>query len=134
MQLTSLDKRTTIDISRAKGGGAHAPYKLRVQSGSGFLAENDAVHFLDIEDFRTRLETFLKNRQGSVTLHAGNDCELEFFRWNAKGDVGVRYIIGTQFMEGEAAEYSKIALSGRFRLHGEFAEGMAAQLLEVLSA
>lgn len=134
MQLTSVDKRTTIEIAQAKGGGAHAPYKLRVESGGGFIGENDQVHFLNIEGFRTQMEAFLKKREGSVTLRASDDCELEFFRWNTKGDVGVRYAIGTQFMEGETAEYSKIAVSGRFKLHGEFAEGMAAQLLEALSA
>jgi hypothetical protein len=134
VQLTSVDRRTTIEISQAKGGGVHAPYKLRVQSGSGFIGENDTVHFLNIEGFRAQMEAFLKKREGSVTLRASDDCELEFFRWNTKGDVGVRYVIGTQFMEGEATEYSKIAVSGRFKLHGEFAERMAAQLLEALSA
>ena len=133
MQLTSVDRRTTIEISQAKGGGVHAPYKLRVQCG-GFIGESDKVHFLNIEGFRARMEAFLKKREGSVTLRASDDCELEFFRWNTKGDVGVRYVIGTQFMEGEAMEYSKIAVSGRFRLHAEFAERMAAQLLEALSA
>lgn len=134
MQLTSVDRRTTIEVSQAKGGGVHAPYKLRVQSGSGFIGENDTVHFLNIEGFRAQMEAFLKKREGSVTLRASDDCELEFFRWNTIGDVGVRYVIGTQFMEGEATEYSKIAVSGRFKLHGEFAERMAAQLLEALSA
>ena len=128
MQLTSVDRRTTIEISQAKGGGVHAPYKLRVQGG-GFIGESDRVHFLNIEGFRARMETFLKKREGSVTLHASDDCELEFFRWNTKGDVGVRYVIGTQFMEGEATEYSQIAVSGKFKLHGEFAEEMAARTL-----
>jgi hypothetical protein len=134
VQFTSVDRRTTIEISQAKGGGLHAPYKLRVQSGGGFIGENDKVHFLDIEGFRARFEAFLKKREGSATLRGSDDCELEFFRWNTKGDVGVRYIIGTQFMEGEAMEYSKVALSGRFKLHGEFAERAAAQLMEALSA
>jgi hypothetical protein len=133
VQLTSVDRRTTIEIIQAKGGGVHAPYKLRVQGG-GFIGESDRVHFLNIEGFRARIEAFLKKREGSVTLRASEDCELEFFRWNTKGDVGVRYVIGTQFMEGEVTEYSKIAVSGRFKLHGEFAERMAAQLLEALSA
>jgi hypothetical protein len=51
VQFTSVDRRTTIEISQAKGGGLHAPYKLRVQSGGSFIGENDKVHFLDIEGF-----------------------------------------------------------------------------------
>jgi hypothetical protein len=134
VQLRSVDGRTTIEISQARGDGVHAPYTLRVQSRGGFVGENDSVHFLNIEGFRAAMEAFLKKRQGSVTLQASDDCELEFFRWNTKGDIGVRYVIGTQFMEGEPTEYSSIAVSGKFKLHGEFAERMATQLLETLNA
>jgi hypothetical protein len=135
VQLTSVDRRTTIEISKAKRGGAHAPYRLRVQSAvGGFAGENDSVHFLNVDDFKAGMEAFLKKHQGSVTLRASDDCELEFFRWNTRGDIGVRYVIGTQFMEGEATDRSSIAVSGRFKLHGEFSERMAAQLLEALNA
>ncbi len=37
-------------------------------------------------------------------------------------------------MEGDATEYSNIAVSGQFKLPGEYAEQMAAQLLKVLNA
>jgi hypothetical protein len=130
-----VDRRTTIEISQAKRGGLHAPYTLRVATSvGGFAGENDAVHFLDIHGFKPALEAFLKARQGSVTLRASEDCQLEFFRWNAKGDIGVRYVIARRFMEGEVPDYSNTAVSGRFKLHGEFAEQMAAQLLDVLNA
>ena len=36
--------------------------------------------------------------------------------------------------EGEAPELSSIAILGRFKLHGEFVNQMAAQLLDVLNA
>lgn len=137
MRLTSVDRLTTIEIDQADAGGVHAPYGLRVKSsraGGGFAGENNGVHFLNIDEFKPALTTFLKVRKGSATLRATDDCELEFFRWNAKGDVGVRYVIGTQFMEGEAAELSRIAVSGRFKLHGEFVEQIGAQLLRVLNA
>jgi hypothetical protein len=131
-----VDRRTIIEISRAKTGGVHAPCKLSVKSdhaGGVFVGENNGVHFLDIEEFKTALDTFLQARTGSATLRATDDCELEFIRWNAKGDVGMRYVIGTQFMEGDAAELSRIAVSGRFELHGEFVEQTAAQLLRELN-
>lgn len=135
MRLTSVDRRTSIEISQAELGGVHAPYTVRIESAvGGFVGQNDSVHFMDIDEFNAAMKAFLKTRQGSVTLRASDDCEFEFFRWNTKGDVGVRYVIGTQFMEGEATEYSSIALSGTFRLPGEFAEQMAAQLLETLNA
>ena len=137
VQLRSEDTRITIDISQAKRGGSHAPYQLRAagqDSVGRFSGENNSVHFLNVDEFKTALEAFLKARQGSATLRAPHDCELEFFRWNTKGDIGVRFAIGTQFMEGEAGHYSKLVASGKFKLHGEFAEQMAAQLLEVLNA
>jgi hypothetical protein len=98
------------------------------------VGENDGAHFLDVDGFKAGLKAFLTTRQGSVTLRASDDCQFEFFGWNTKGDVGVRYVIGRQFMEGDASEYSNIAVSGKFKLHSEFAEQMAAQLLEVLNA
>jgi hypothetical protein len=134
VQLTSVDKQTSIEISLAKRGGVHAPYKLRVESRvGGFVGEDDTVHFMNIDEFKAAMKAFLRSRQGAATLRAATS-ELEFFRWNTKGDVGIRYVIGTQFMEGETTEYSNIALSGRFKLPGEFAEQMAAQLLETLNA
>lgn len=135
VQLTSVDRRTTIEIAQAKRGGLHAPYKVRVECDpGGFVGENDSVHFLDIGGFKAGLEAFLRTRQGSATLRSSDDSRLEFFRWNNKGDVGVRYVIGRQFMEGDATEYSNIAVSGQFKLPGEYAEQMAAQLLKVLNA
>lgn len=137
MQLRSEDRRITLYVSQAKRGGVHAAYQLRVEgqdSVGRFSGENNSVHFLNVDQFKTALEAFLKARQGSATLRAPDDCELEFFRWNTKGDIGVRFAIGTQFMEGEATEYSKLVASGRFKLQGEFAEQMAAHLLEVLNA
>ena len=137
MHLISVDRRTAIEITRAKRGGAHAPYKLRVEShGSvgGISGENDSVHFLNIDKFKAAFETFLEVRQGSITLEATDDCQLNFFRWNTKGDIGVQYLIGTQFIEEEPGEPSSIAVSGKFKLHSEFVNEMAAQLLEVLNA
>ena len=137
MQLRSQDRRITVHISRAKRGSVHAPYHLRVEgqdSAGRFAGENNSVHFLNVDEFKTALEAFLEARQGSATLRAPDDCELELFRWNTKGDIGVRFAIGTQFMEGEATEYSKLVASGRFKLQGEFAEQLAAELLGVLNA
>jgi hypothetical protein len=99
-----------------------------------FAGENNSVHFFNIDDFKTALEAFLKARQGSATLRAPDDCELEFFRWNTKGDIGVRFAIGTRFTEGEATDYSKLVASGAFKLQSELAEQAAAQLLEALNA
>lgn len=134
MQLISVDRQTSIEISQAKRGGLHAPYKLRVQSAvGGFVGENDSVHFINTDEFMAAMKLFLRLRQGTATLRAAT-CELEFFRWITKGDVGIRYVIGTQFMEGETTKYSSIALSGSFKLPGEFAEQMATQLLETQKA
>ena len=135
MQLMSADKRTILEISRAESGGEHPPYRMRVVSSDsvgGFSGENRSVHFLNVDAFRQALDSFLRAHRGSAALEGTDDCRVELFRWNAKGDIGVRYTVATQFMEGEATEYSKVALSGRFQLPGEFAERMAAELRKEL--
>ena len=137
MLLRSEDRRIAIHISQAKRGGLHAPYQMRVESQDSvgrFAGENNSVHFLNVDEFKAALEAFLKAHQGSATLRAPDGCELEFFRWNTRGDIGVRFAIGTRFMEGEAADYSKLVASGTFKLQSGFAEQAAAQLLEALNA
>ncbi len=138
MKLISVDGRTVLQVRRpkeAEEGDAHAPYELRAESRDSvgaFAGENRSVHFLNADAFRAALAAFLERREGSAILRGTGDCELEFFRWNAKGDVGVRFAIGTQFLEGEAGRYSRIAISGNFQLPGEFAEEMAAGLSQLL--
>jgi hypothetical protein len=137
VQLSSEDRRITIHLGQAKRGGLHAPYQLRVESHDSvgkFAGENESVHFLNVDEFKAALKAFLRARQGSATLRGADDCELEFFRWNTKGDIGLRFAIGTQFMEGDSTDYSKLVAAGRFKLRGELAEQMMARLLEVLNA
>lgn len=137
MQLTSVDKRTTIDIRKANPRDPHSAYILRIEiqpSVGNFIGENESVHFVKIAEFKSAFETFLRVREGSVTLDATEDCRFEFFRWNAKGDVGLRYTIGKYIYEGEPPQPCPVTLSGRFKLHGEFVNQMAERLLELLNA
>jgi len=137
VQISSVDKRTTIDIIEAEPKNPQSAYVFRVEvgrSGGKFCGENEQVHFLKVSEFKAAFETFLRVREGSVVLNATEDCRLEFFRWNAKGDVGVRYTVGKLVYEGDPLEVSTIAVSGKFKLHGEFVNQMAAQLLELLNA
>jgi len=137
MQLTSVDKRTTIDICPANPKDPHSAYTLRVEvqrSVGNFVGENDSVHFAKIAEFKSAFEKFLRTRDGSVVLDATEDCRFEFFRWNAKGDVGLRYTIGKYLYEGEPPQPCPVTISGRFMLHGEFVNQMADQLLELLNA
>ena len=137
MQLTSVDKRTTIDIRQANPKDPHSAYILRVEvqhSVGNFFGENESVHFVKIAEFKPAFEEFLRVREGSVILDATEDCRFEFFRWNAKGDVGLQYIIGKYLYEGEPLQPCPIAVSGRFKLDGEFVNQVAGQLLELLNA
>ncbi len=89
---------------------------------------------MKVAEFKPAFEKFLRVREGSVVLDATEDCRFEFFRWNAKGDVGLRYTIGKYIYEGEPLQPCSVTVSGRFKLHGEFVNQMADQLLELLNA
>lgn len=129
MQFASVDKRTTISITLVNAKDPYAGYVLRVE----VRKLDDSFSGVNTE-FKPAFENFLRTREGSVALDATEDSRLEFFRWNAKGDVGIRYTVSKYIYEGDPLEVFPVAVSGTFKLDGEFVNEMASQLLKLLDA
>ena len=122
MQLTSVDKRTTIDIRQANPKDPHSAYilELKFSVPLAISSGKTKASISKVAEFKPAFEKFLRVREGSVVLDATEDCRFEFFSWNAKGDVGLQYTIGKYVYEGEPPLPCPVTVSGRFKLHGEF--------------
>lgn len=122
-------------IDPVEPGNVHGGFRIRLEARptpGRYCGCTGAVHFLSAGEFESRFEAFLARREGSAQLEATDENRLEFFRWNAKGDVGLRYSVSTYVFEDDPPEARLIAISGAFKIDGERVEAMAAQLLELL--
>jgi hypothetical protein len=120
VRIEASDQRTTIEIARnAKDLYNTCRIRVQAQTGAGeFAGENAAVHLSAFERFLGRFEVFLATRQGSARLEATEDCHIEFFRWNAKGDVGVRFRISKYVYGRDPVRAVPVSVAGEFTLDG----------------
>jgi hypothetical protein len=137
MDLISEDKRTRISIDRVDPENPYGGFFLQAEivlSNGCFRGVNDSVHFSAISAFKSKFEQFLRSREGSVVLDATEDCNIEFYRWNAKGDIGVRFTVSKNLYDRDPTQACPVVLSGSFKLEGEYVNLMATQLLQLLDA
>jgi hypothetical protein len=85
-----------------------------------FSGQNDGVHFSAFDLFLKRLAEFIQTREGGALVEMTEDCRLEFFRWNAKGDVGIRAQITKYEFSTNSTRKPKTSLIVEFQVDGEF--------------
>src|ERR1051325_1507854 len=93
MIIASENRATTVEIILNDPDDRYSDYTFRVVVNDDlnpFSGRNDNVHFSAFGSFLRQFAVFIKSREGVATLEMTEDCKLEFFRWNARGDVGVR--------------------------------------------
>ena len=120
MIISSTDKSSRLIIERADESDVYAGYfcQIEVHDREGvFRAQNTGVHFEALES--GAVDEFFANRDSSLKLSATEDCCVELFRWNAKGDIGIRYQIGKYRYEGEPMHSAAVHLLGSFQVDSE---------------
>ena len=123
MRLVSSQRGAQVEIVRNDSNDVHSDWTIRaeIQTTFGtFSGENTAVHFSAFDTFLTQFDDFLKTRRGEVVLSMTEDNALTFFRWNAKGDVGVRFTLSRYTYVGDPAKTCPVVLQGEFPLDGEY--------------
>src|SRR5436190_22637643 len=83
-----------------------------------FTGQNDGIHFSAFDLFLRQFAEFIKIRKGMIALEMTEECRLEFFEWNAKGDVGVRAQITKYCFSTDRR--TKTCLAVEFKLDSEF--------------
>ena len=134
MKFISTASGVHFEIVRNEEANPHSDCTVRaeIQTAFGnFSGENTAVHFSAFDIFRKRFHEFLETRQGEVVLEMTEDTSLTFFRWNAKGDVGVRFTLSRYAYLGEPMKTCPIALRGEFPIDGEYLNRLPAELSQL---
>ena len=123
MIIISEDRATTLEITRNDPDDPYSDYAIRVvvkDEVSPFSGQNDGVHFSALDSFLRRFAEFIKSRQGVAVLEMTEGCKLEFFRWNARGDVGVRAQITKYRFSTDSGRMPSNRLEVEFKVDGEF--------------
>lgn len=123
MRLISTEGGVQFEIVRNDSGDDYSDFTVRaeIQTAFGrFTGENTAVRFSAFDTFLKQFDDFLRTRQGEVILTMTEDNALTFFRWNAKGDVGVRFQLCRFTYVGDPAKTCPVLLRGEFPLSGEY--------------
>jgi hypothetical protein len=131
VKLISIERGVQFGIVRNDSDGPYSDFTIRaeIQTAFGrFSGENTAVHLSAFDTFLEQFDVFLKTRQGEVVLTMTEDNAVTFFRWNAKGDVGVRFTLCRYTYVGDPARTCPVVLQGEFPLAGEYLLQLRSEL------
>jgi hypothetical protein len=123
MIIASENKATTIEIILNDPDDPYSDYTFRVvvkDDRNPFSGQNDGVQFSAFDSFLRQFAEFIKSREGVVALEMTEDCRLEFFRWNARGDVGVRAKVTKYGFSTDSKRENRFRLEVEFKVDGEF--------------
>lgn len=123
MKLVSTERGVQFEIVRNNPDDVHSDCSVRAEIATrfgNFSGQNTAVHLSGFNTFLEQFDEFLKTRRGEVVLQMTEDNALTFFRWNGKGDVGVRFTLCRYTYIGEPAKTSPLVFKGEFPLDGEY--------------
>jgi hypothetical protein len=123
LKLVSTERGVHFEIVRNSADDIQSDCTIRAEIATrfgNFSGENTAVHFSGFNTFLKQFDEFLKTRRGEVVLQMTEDNALTFFRWNGKGDVGVRFTVCRYTYIGEPARTSPLVFRGEFPLDSEY--------------
>jgi hypothetical protein len=127
MRIISDDRTTTFEILRNDPDDPNSTYTLQVDvkdDHDPFHGRNSRISFNEFDLFLNRLEEFIRQREGVVVLEMTEECKLEFFRWDALGNVGMKAWITKPRFDRYGYRMNKSTLEVRFQIDGEFVNQM----------
>lgn len=122
MRITSEDRHTVLEIVANDPDDPCFGYRLTavVEDGpNSFSGHNDGVHFSALDEFMKQFAEFIETREGSAILKMTEDCSLEFFRWNLRGDVGAKSRI-TKATSDTDGHWRRNSLELEFKIDSEY--------------
>ncbi len=137
MEFKSAEPGFSVAVSRNDLNNPHSTYTVRIQANTqfgGFFGENTGLHFSAFPAFICRLKEFLETRTGEATLDLTEESELTFFRWNSKGDVGIRFKLSRYAYFGDPMQTHPLTLAGAFPLTSEYLNQMYSEVAQLVDA
>lgn len=123
MKIITQKRSVQITIEQNDPTDFYTNYTVAVKCGREshlFTATNERIHFSQPEKFIKEFSHFLETREGEVELQASEESKLTFFRWNRKGDIGVKVQLARYIYEPDAPVDTKLQFTGAFALDSEY--------------
>jgi hypothetical protein len=133
MEFKSSEPGYLLSLTRNDSGDPRSSYTIRAQISTKcgeFQGENKSIHFSAFPKFLNAFKEFLSTRKGEVKLELTERSELVFFRWNQKGDVGLRFTISRITHQSGPQEESVTSLAGSFPLASEYLNALQSELAQ----
>lgn len=132
MRFKSTEPGVLFEIFRNDSDDSYSDYTIRAQLETqfgNFSGENTAIHIVNFQAFKKKMNEFLEKRKGEVTLELTEDSEVRFFRRNNKGDIGVGFKL-SRFAPSEEF-LGPIVFSGFFPLDSEYLNNLYKELVQL---
>lgn len=122
MKIISDTGTAEFEIVRNDEADPYSGYRiaLKIRTTTGeFSGANGCVHISDFDRFTARFPEFLRIREGDAILDMTEGCRLEFFRWNQKGDIGLKATVSQSLVGHDSIRSTPVSLAGTFKLDSE---------------
>ena len=123
MKIVTQKRNVQITIEQNDPTDFYTNYTVAIKCGREshlFRATNERIHFDQPDKFIKAFSHFLKTREGEVELQATEESKLTFFRWNLKGDVGIKVQLTRYAYEADEPVDTKLQFTGAFALDSEY--------------
>jgi hypothetical protein len=137
MRIISDDRTTTFEIVRNDPDDPYSNYTIQIDvqdDHNPFHGRNSKILLNDFEQFLKRLEEFIQKREGVAVLKMTEECQLEFFRWDSLGNVGMKVRVTRYRFDRYGYRRNKSTLEVRFEIDGEFVNQMLFDFRALSSA
>ncbi len=131
MKIVSEDRKSELSLQKHDPSDSYSPFSLKAKlthNNNVFEGANDKVQFSNFELSLVALEKFLIKRNGEVIFDMSEDCKISFFKWNQKGDVGLKVKVCKNVLVAESAKYAQWCILGEMKLNAEFLTQMLDEL------
>ena len=131
MKIISEDKKSELTIQKYDSKDIYSPFILKVKltrNNNVFEGSNEKIQFSNFESSLIVLEKFLIKRTGEAIFDMTEDSKIIFFRWNQKGDVGLKVKICKNVLEAESQKYVQWCILGEMKLNSEFLSQMFEEI------
>ena len=123
MKILSENNDAILEIILNDSEDPYCGYTIRleVRSPDGvFSGQNGAVHFSGFNEFLSAFSNIANSREGVAILQLTEECQVRFFRWNQKGDLGCKAIVTKYIYSQDPLRTTPVSISAEFKINSEF--------------
>lgn len=129
MKILSEDRNSELSVEKNSPFDLNTDFTVKAKFSDGkntFYGQNDGVHFPEFAASLKQLENFFVERKEQVVIDMTEGNSLVFFRWNQKGDVGLKVKICKYMYLPDRSKTIEVLISGEMKLNSEYLNSVLA--------